>query len=187
MSKKVAILVDNYFEQAEFEVPLRALRDNDVTVDIIATRQKDLTALQHTDKGDTFAADLLLQDADPPDYDALVLPGGVVNADKLRMDKKARHWVSNFLDANKPIAAICHAPWLLVSADGVEGRRLTSYYTLQDDIRNAGGEWADFPVLVDRNLITSRQPDDLPQFCDALLGALGLKTKAGAEKYKSFY
>jgi protease I len=180
MNKKVAILVDNYFEQAEFEAPLQALKDNGVPADIVSTDQKDLTALQHVQQGDSFTADRLLQETESADYDALVLPGGAVNADKLRMNQKARQWVTDFLDAGKPVAAICHAPWLLVSADAIEGRRLTSYYTLQDDIRNAGGEWADFPVLVDRNLITSRQPDDLPQFCDALLEAIGTKTAAAA-------
>jgi protease I len=182
MTKRVAILVDNYFEQAEFEAPLAALRKHDVAVDVIATDQKQLTALQHVDKGKGFTADLLLRDANSARYHALVLPGGVVNADKLRMNNRARQWVNSFLDDNKVIAAICHAPWLLVSADGVEGRRLTSYYTLQDDIRNAGGEWADFPVLVDRNIITSRQPDDLPEFCDALLTSLGVNTPAAMAK-----
>lgn len=175
MTKKVAILVDNYFEQAEFEAPLAALKEHNVAVDIIATKQKDLTAMQHADRGSPFTADLLLEDATADDYDALVLPGGVINADHLRMDKTARQWVCDFLDHGKTIAAICHAPWLLVSADAVEGRRLTSYYTLQDDIRNAGGEWADFPVLVDHTLITSRKPDDLPDFCNALLQALDIK------------
>ena len=175
MKKKAAILVDNYFEQAEFEAPLAALQANSIAVDVIAAKQKDLTALQHANKGKTFTADLLLGDAIAGDYDVLVLPGGVMNADRLRMDKTAQHWVCDFLDHGKTIAAICHAPWLLVSADAVEGRRLTSYYTLQDDIRNAGGEWADFPVLVDRNLITSRQPDDLPGFCNAILQALGVQ------------
>lgn len=175
MSKKVAIVVDNYFEQAEFEVPLAALQANGLATDIVAAKQKDLTAMQHTHEGDAFTADLLLEEASASDYDALVLPGGVVNADRLRMDKRARQWVCDFLDHGKTIAAICHAPWLLVSADAVEGRRLTSYYTLQDDIRNAGGEWADFPVLVDHPLITSRQPDDLPDFCDAILRALDVQ------------
>lgn len=175
MSKQVAILVDNYFEQAEFEVPLKTLQSHGVAVDVIATKQKGLTALQHIHQGNAFTADILLEEASAANYDALVLPGGVVNADRLRMDNTARQWVCDFLDRGKTVAAICHAPWLLVSADAVEGRRLTSYYTLQDDIRNAGGEWADFPVLVDHTLITSRQPDDLPDFCNALLQALDAK------------
>jgi protease I len=155
-------------------MPLQALRENNVNVDIISTDQLDLTALRHIEIGDTFTADILLSNARSTDYDALILPGGVVNADKLRMNMRARRLINDFFDQEKTIAAICHAPWLLVSADGIEGRRLTSYYTLQDDIRNAGGEWADFPVIIDRNLITSRKPDDLPQFCAALLEALGI-------------
>jgi protease I len=182
MNQKVAVLVDNYFERAEFEAPLQALKKSGAQVEVVSASQKDMTALNHIEKSGSFTADRLLQDAESADYDALVLPGGVVNADSLRMNKKARQWVTDFLDAGKTIAAICHAPWLLVSADVVESRRLTSYYTLQDDIRNAGGEWADFPVLIDNNLITSRQPDDLPQFCDAILKALGASTPAKTAK-----
>jgi protease I len=111
---------------------------------------------------------MLLANADPDMYDALILPGGVVNADYLRMNQRARDWATQFTDEGKLIAAICHAPWLLVSADLVEGRRITSYYTLQDDIRNAGAEWIDQPVILDGNLITSRQPDDLPAFIEAI-------------------
>jgi protease I len=106
------------------------------------------------------------------EYDALVVPGGVINADHLRMEEKARQWVQKFLKEDKPVAVICHGPWLLVSADCVRDRRLTSYFTLQDDIRNAGGIWLDESVVVDNNLITSRTPDDLPAFNDALTSAL---------------
>ncbi len=176
--KKAAILVHDFFEQVEFEEPLRALKDAGVDVAVISAARKNLTGMQHNKPGDSFKADLLLRDAKSVDYDILVLPGGVVNSDKLRADDKAQAWVIEFLDSKKPIAAICHAPWLLVSADAVEGRRLTSYYTLEDDIRNAGGEWSDFPVIVDENLITSRQPDDLPRFCTAILEALGAPRSA---------
>lgn len=172
MEKRAAILVHNYFEQNELEMPLAALKDAGIQTDIVSADQTSLTALKHIDRGDQFTADVLLKDADSTQYDILVLPGGVVNADKLRMIPKAQEWVCTFLDSNKIVAAICHAPWLLVSADCAEGRRITSYYTLQDDIRNAGGEWSDFPVLVDGTLITSRKPDDLPEFCAALLEAL---------------
>lgn len=165
---KIAILVDNNFEQSEFEVPLQRLKAAGAQVTVVGTSSKDLQALQHTKHGDAFKADELLEDIDPEDFDTLVLPGGVVNADKLRMNKDARALVTNYIDQNKVVAAICHAPWLLVSADLVEGRRLTSYYTLQDDIRNAGGEWIDQPVVVDGNLITSRQPDDLDDFVEAI-------------------
>lgn len=171
-AKKVAILVDNYFEQAEFAEPLAALKKAGVAVTVVGARTKNLQGLRHVDKGEVFSADLLLEDAKSADYDALVLPGGAINADLLRMNPKAQAWVREFIDEGKPLAAICHAPWLLVSADVVDGRTLTSYHTIQDDIRNAGGQWQDQPVIIDDNLITSRQPDDLPQFNDALLTML---------------
>lgn len=171
--KRIAILVHDWFEQSEFEEPLNALRDAGAEVTVVsATGKKKLQALNHADKGGEFQADLLLAAASPDDYDALVLPGGALNADKLRMDETARQWVIDFLDSGRPLAVICHAPWLLVSADVVEERRLTSYYTIQDDVRNAGGEWVDLSVVIDGNLITSRQPDDLPEFNNALIDML---------------
>ena len=170
--KKVAMLVHNYFEQAEFEEPLATLKDAGVIVTVVAADDKQLYGMHHADKGDKFQADAQLKDVAPDEYDALVLPGGVINADALRMVEPAQTWAADFLEHGKPVAAICHAPWLLVSADVVEGRRLTSYHTLQDDIRNAGGEWIDQEVVVDENLITSRKPDDIPAFCDALLHML---------------
>ena len=171
-NKKVAILVHDYFEQAEFEQPLAALKDAGVAVTVVSAAEKQLRGMQHAEKGDKFQADLLLKDAVPEEYDALVLPGGVINGDALRLNEDAQQWAASFLEQGKPVAAICHAPWLLVSADVVEGRRLTSWPTLQDDIRNAGGEWVDQKVVVDDNLITSRKPDDLPAFCEAIIGAL---------------
>jgi len=171
--KRVAILVHNYFEQAEFEEPLQALKNAGATVSIIsATDSIELQAMKHVDKGTSFTADLLLKDAQPGDYDALVLPGGAINADHLRAVDAAREWVVEFLDSDKPLAVICHAPWVLVSADAVDGKRLTSYHTIKDDIVNAGGEWTNRPVVVDGNLITSRQPADLPQFNAALIEQL---------------
>jgi protease I len=166
--KHIAILVDNYFEQAEFEEPLRALKDAGAEVTVISTKEMKLQGLNHVDKGDKFEADLLLDQADWVDYDALVLPGGAINADSLRVNEDAKQMVIEFMESGKPVAAICHAPWLLVSADLVEGRKLTSYHTIQDDIINAGGEWVDMPVVIDGNLITSRQPDDIPQFNQAI-------------------
>lgn len=170
--KRVAILVDNFFEQAEFEIPLTALKDAGVIVTVLATGNRQLYGMRHADKAGKFQADSLLEDADPNDYDGLLLPGGVINADSLRMVQAARTWAVHFLEGGKPVAAICHAPWVFVSADAVEGRRLTSYYTLQDDIRNAGGEWVDQTVVVDDNLLTSRRPDDLPAFCEAFISML---------------
>jgi protease I len=171
--KKVAMLVHNYFEQAEFEEPLEVLRDAGAMVTVITTDDtKQLQGLQHVEKGDTFTADLFLQDATPEEYDALVLPGGAINADALRMNETAQTWVRDFLNEGKITAAICHAPWLLVSADVLDGRKLTSYATIQDDIRNAGGDWVDERVVVDGSLVTSRQPDDLPAFDGAIVSML---------------
>jgi protease I len=170
--KTVAILVDNYFEQAEFEEPIDALKEAGADVDVIAVKNKSLQGLNHVDKGDGFTADLLLADATPEEYDALVLPGGAINADSLRMVEAAQAWVRDFLDEDKPVAVICHAPWVLVSADVLDGRRLTSYYTIQDDVQNAGGDWVDQSVVIDRSLITSRNPDDLPDFNEALIKVL---------------
>ena len=170
--KKAAVLVDNYFEQAEFEAPVRALKDAGVAVAVVSSAGRELQGMQHADKSRTFMADLLLDDAHADDYDALVLPGGAINADHLRMVPAAQEWVQDFMERGKPLAVICHAPWVLVSADVVNGRKLTSYYTTQDDIRNAGGEWVDDSVVIDGSLITSRKPDDLPAFNEALLSML---------------
>lgn len=170
--KKVAILVHNYFEQAEFEKPIAALRNAGAEVDVVSAGPLNLRGMNHVDMADHFEADVLLKDAAWDEYDALVLPGGVVNADQLRTVEAAQEWVADFLEAGKPVAAICHAPWLLVSAEVAANRRMTSYFTLEDDIRNAGAEWADQPVIVDDNLITSRKPADLDQFNDALISAL---------------
>lgn len=177
--KKVAVLVANYFEQAEFEEPIDALREAGAEVVVVAVKDTLLQALNYVDKGDTFTADLLLQDVTTEDYDALVLPGGIINADGLRMVEAAQLWCRDFLEENKPVAVICHAPWVLVSADLVDGRRLTSFETIQDDIQNAGGDWVDWPVVVDGSLISSRKPDDLPVFSEALIKILknGLPAK----------
>lgn len=170
--KHIAVLVDDYFEQAEFDEPISTLKDAGGEVTVIATRQKELHGMNHAQAGETFAADLLLAQASSGDYDALVLPGGAINADQLRVNEAAQQWATDFLDSGRPLAAICHAPWLLVSADAVEGKRLTSYHTIKDDITNAGGEWVDLDVVIDGNLITSRKPDDIPVFTDALITML---------------
>lgn len=170
--KKVAILVDNYFEQSEFEEPLNALKDEGISVDVIATKDTKLQALKHADKGDKFVADMLIEDVDFYKYDALILPGGAINADALRMNIDAQSWVVDFLDDGRLVAAICHAPWLLVSANEANGRTMTSYETIQDDIINAGGDWVDKEVVVEDNLITSRKPDDLTAFISEILNYL---------------
>jgi protease I len=166
--KKIAILVDNYFEQAEFEEPLTQLKDAGAEVTTVGAKSKELHGMQHNQMGDDFTANTLLDDIEFDDFDVLVLPGGVINADKLRMNDRAREWVVRFADEGKLVAAICHAPWLLVSAGVAKGQELTSYYTLQDDIRNAGAQWTDEEVIVSDNFITSRKPGDIPAFVEAI-------------------
>lgn len=171
--KKVALLVNNFFEEAELVEPKKALEAAGAVTHIVSSQEGQLTAMQHdANRGSAYKVDVALEDADMHSYDALVVPGGVINADRLRMEEKARQWVQTFLKEGKPVAVICHGPWLLVSADCVRDRRLTSYFTLQDDIRNAGGTWLDETVVVDHNLITSRTPNDLPAFNTALVSAL---------------
>jgi protease I len=173
--KKVAILVDNYFEEDEFTGPLKALKDAGAQVDIIAAEPEDgeVQALRHVDKSNTYPIDMTLEEADIDDYDALVLPGGAVNADQLRMQDKARQWVRQITEQDKPLAAICHAPWVLASSGLAKGRKMTSFFTIQDDLRDAGAEWVDEEVVVDGNIITSRDPDDVPAFNSALISMLG--------------
>ncbi len=171
--KRIAVVVHDYFEQVEFTGPRDELTAAGATVDVIsATDSKELHGLHHVEHGDMFQADKLLGDADPANYDALVLPGGAINADHLRMVQKARDFAVAMHAAGKPVAAICHAPWLLVSSGLANGRHLTSYFTIQDDVRNAGATWSDEPVVVDDNIITSRKPDDIPAFTVAIIAAL---------------
>lgn len=169
----VAILVDNYFEQVEMTSPRQALEEAGHEVVLVATEEGEVTGLNHIDMGDKFEADEMLEDIDFEDYDALVIPGGVVNADALRMNQKARDWAKHCFDNNKPLAVICHGPWLLVSAELVDGHKMTSWPTLEDDIKNAGGDWVDQDLVEDGVLITSRKPDDLPVFNQSLLDHLG--------------
>lgn len=170
--KRIAIIATDYFEEAELTNPLSELQNAGATVDVIAPHDGHIKGLNHVEPGEAVAVNKTLSEAHPEDYDALVIPGGAINADHLRMDEKARNFVKEMLATNKPVAVICHGPWLLVSSDALKGKKLTSYYTIQDDIRNAGGQWVDEEVVVDGNLITSRNPDDLPAFNDAILSAL---------------
>jgi protease I len=163
--KKVAFLVANEgVEQVELEKPWEAIREAGGEPDLIAPDPGEVQAFDHLDKGDTFTVDHAVAEADPGDYDGLVLPGGVANPDILRTDERAVRFVRAFFEAGKPVAAICHAPWTLVEADVVEGRTLTSWPSLRTDIRNAGGNWVDEEVHVDGGLVTSRKPDDLEAF-----------------------
>src|SRR5918999_1732868 len=158
---KVAVLVTDGYEPSELTEPVKALRDAGADVKIVSDHDGSIRG--KTD-ADTAKVDLPLDAARPDDYDALLLPGGVKNPDTLRQDERAVSFVRDFFNAGKPIAAICHAPWMLVEADVVRGRRLTSYPSLKTDIRNAGGEWVDAEVVTDQGLVTSRTPDDIPSF-----------------------
>lgn len=170
--KKVAVVATDYFEEAELTEPVKALKEEGAEVDIIAPKSGKIQGVKHVDKGESVIVDKTLAEADPNDYDALVVPGGAVNADHLRMDEKAKDFLRKIFGEGKPTAIICHGPWLLASAGLARGRKITSYFTIQDDMRNAGAEWSDERVVQDGNLITSRQPDDIPAFNQALISAL---------------
>jgi len=166
---RVAIIVTDDFEQSEFTEPKRALEQAGATVMVIAPHDGEVKGMKHDEKANAFKVDMTLTQVNPDDFDGLMLPGGALNADKLRMDKQARYFVQRIDQAGKPMAVICHAPWLLVSAGIVKGRTLTSYYTLQDDIRNAGGNWVDQAMVRDRNVVTSRSPQDFGEFNPAMI------------------
>jgi protease I len=158
-------------EQVELTEPWAAVEKAGGTPRLLSTEAGEVQAFNHLDRADTFAVDAVVGDADPEAYDGLVLPGGVANPDALRTDEDAVAFVKDFMDSGRPVAAICHAPWTLVEADAVRGRRVTSWPSLQTDLRNAGADWVDEEVVVDGNLVTSRKPDDLPAFNDAILEA----------------
>jgi protease I len=163
--KKVAILVANEgVEQVELTEPRQALEETGAIVELLAPESGQIQAFNHLDKADRFPVDRTVGDASAADYDALMLPGGVANPDNLRTHPEAVALVRAFFDAGKPVAAICHAPWTLVEADVVRGRTLTSWPSLQTDLRNAGATWVDEEVHVDEGLVTSRKPDDLKAF-----------------------
>ncbi len=161
---KILIMATDGYEQSELDVPLQRLRAAGATVHIAAPKAGDIKGWDKTDWGSSVTADMKIDDVDADDFDALVLPGGQINPDVLRMNEKAVELVLDFLDSEKIVAAICHAPWLLVEADAVEGRTLTSWPSVKTDIENAGGDWVDEEVVVDDNIITSRSPKDLDAF-----------------------
>jgi protease I len=164
--KRVAFLMANEgVEQVEHQRPWQAITEAGGEAELIAPEAGHVQAFNHLDKADRFDVDRTVSDADPDDYDGLVLPGGVANPDALRLDEDAIRFVRAFFEAGKPVAAICHAPWTLVEAGVVDGRTLTSWPSLRTDIRNAGGNWVDEEVHVDSGLVTSRKPDDLDAFC----------------------
>ena len=161
---KVAILVHDGFEEVELTSPRDALEKAGAETRVVSPAAGVVKGWDHSDWGDAVAVDEPLEEADAGDFDALLLPGGVMSPDKLRRIGAAQRFVRAFFDAGKPVAAICHGPWTLIDAGAARGRRVTSYHTLQEDLRNAGAEWVDEEVVVDGNLVTSRKPDDLPAF-----------------------
>ena len=188
--KRVAILATDGVEQVELEQPRKALDDAGATTHLIAPRPGTIQAMNHDDKGAQLKVDRVLGEVRPGEYDALLLPGGVANPDRLRTDQRAVQFVREFMLMEKPVAAICHGPWLLVEANAVAGRTLTSWPSLQTDIRNAGGSWVDEPVQEDERLITSRKPDDIPQFNEAILrgfaGVTGTDAQVDVASEQSF-
>jgi protease I len=168
--KRIAFVVaPEGAEQVELTEPWKAVESEGGRPELLSTEAGEIQAFNHLDKGDTFKVDRTLADADAAEYDGLVLPGGVANPDNLRMDHDAVAFIRGFFEQGKPVAAICHAPWTLVEADVLRGRRITSYPSLQTDIRNAGGMWVDEEVVVDQGLVSSRRPGDLPAFCAKLV------------------
>ena len=163
-NKRVAALVDNGFEQSELLEPKKALEAAGASVDIVSPQSGKVKGWQHTAWGQEVSVDRPLESARADEYDALLLPGGVMNPDKLRANGKAVAFVKAFADAGKPIAAICHGPWTLIEAGAVRGRTMTSWPSLQTDLRNAGAVWVDQEVVTDNGLVTSRKPDDIPAF-----------------------
>ncbi len=167
--KKVAIIAADMVERVELVEPRKALEKAGATTELLSIKPGMIEAFDHFDKAEKIKVDRLVEEADASEYDALMIPGGVGNPDQLRGDENAVAFVRDFFEAGKPVAAICHAPWVLVEAGVVRGRTLTSWPTLQTDIRNAGGNWVDQKVVVDRGLVTSRKPDDIPAFNEKMI------------------
>ena len=162
--KRVAFLATDMVEQVELTEPWKAVQEAGATTELISLEEGEIQGFNHYDKADTFKVDRTVEEARAEDYDALVIPGGVGNPDTMRTDENAVQLVRDFFEQGKPVGVICHGPWMLVEAGVVRGRKVTSWPSLQTDIRNAGGEWVDEQVVVDNGLVTSRKPDDLPAF-----------------------
>jgi protease I len=167
--RRVAFLATDGVEQVELTQPWDVTKEAGAEVELVSLKPGEIQAVQHQDKSDRFTVDRTVEEVRAEDYDALVIPGGVANPDRMRMDPRAVGFVRAFFQAGKPVAVICHGPWMLVEADVVRGRTVTSWPSLQTDIRNAGGSWVDEEVHVDNGLVTSRKPDDLPAFCAKLV------------------
>ncbi len=171
-ARKVAFLATDGVEQVELTAPWNALKQAGAQVVLVSDKAGEIQATNHDEKGEKFHVDAEVPTVTARDFDALVLPGGVKNPDKLRTNKDAVNFVRQFMELDKPVAAICHGPWLLVEADAVRGRTMTSWPSLETDIKNAGGAWVDKQVQLDQKLLTSRKPEDLPAFCAQLVELL---------------
>jgi protease I len=167
--KRIAFIATEGVEQAELTEPWKAVGDAGGQPELISIEEGEVQAWEHFDKGDTFKVDRTIEEAQPAEYDGLVLPGGVANPDQLRADENVVSFIREFAQSGKPIGVICHGPWTLIEAGVVEGRRMTSWPTLQTDLRNAGAEWVDEEVVVDQGLVSSRKPDDLPAFKEKIV------------------
>jgi protease I len=182
--QRVAILVADGFEQVEMTEPRQALKDAGAKTQIVSPTKSQVQGWNHFDHADKFPVDVALERANPDDFDALLLPGGVANPDQLRMIPEAVKFVKSFVDSGKPIASICHGPWTLIEAGAVKGRTMTSWPSLRTDLRNAGGKWVDEKVVVDKGIVTSRKPEDIPAFNQKMIeefaaGQQRLKRSAG--------
>jgi protease I len=173
MGLRVAILIEDGFEQVEMVEPRKALDQASAETRIVSPSDTHVRAWNHTDWGDEFPVDVALDQAKPHDFDALLLPGGVMNPDTLRTEPKAVAFAKAFFDAGKPVAAICHGPWTIIETGAARGRRIASWPSLKTDLRNAGAEWMDQQVVVDGNLVSSRKPDDIPAFNRAMINVFG--------------
>jgi protease I len=182
--KRIAALVTDGFEQVELIEPRRALEEAGAQVDIVSPKDEEVRGWDHTNWGVNVLVDRPLAQASADDYDGLLLPGGVMNPDRLRMDRVAVSFVRKFVEARKPIASICHGPWTLIEAGGVKGKRMTSYPSLRTDLRNAGADWVDEEVVVDQGLVTSRNPGDIPAFNEKMVEefAEGVHQAAGVRR-----
>jgi protease I len=162
--RRVAIVATDGFEQVELTEPKKALQEAGARVDMVSPKAGEIQGFQHFDKGDKVRVDVTLDQADPGQYDALMLPGGVINPDQLRLHPEAINFIKTIADAGKPVAAICHGPWTLIDAGVAKGRRMTSWPSLKTDLTNAGATWVDEVVVTDQGLVTSRKPEDIPAF-----------------------
>ncbi len=171
-TKRIAMIVKDNFEQVEMTDVRSILEEAGYEVDLIAPKDGEVQGLNHIDPADVFNVEKTFEDISPDEYHGVVLPGGVVNSDELRMEEDAIEFIKSMYEEGKVVAAICHAPWVLISAGIADGHTMTSYPTLQDDIRNAGGVWIDEEVVVDENIITSRNPDDIPVFASTIVELL---------------